>query len=95
LPNNRARRPLRAWLNDRSHQLQRYQWRLGDANHRHLQRHEAAQHHRLHSRLHIDNDATAMSVFRQCATDGSHFYLTDDRATPQTTFQQIGQSNCD
>ncbi|MBK8542708.1 MAG: hypothetical protein IPL62_03500 [Caulobacteraceae bacterium] len=42
--------------------------------------------------FHIDNDATAMSVFRQCATDESHFYLADDRTTLQNAFQQIGQS---
>ena len=42
--------------------------------------------------FHIDNDATAMSVFRQCATDDSHFYLADDRATLQEAFRNIGQS---
>lgn len=42
--------------------------------------------------FHIDNDATALSVFRQCATDESHFYLADDRTTLQNAFQQIGQS---
>ncbi len=42
--------------------------------------------------FHIDNDATALSVFRQCATDESHFYLADDRTTLQAAFQQIGQS---
>jgi len=41
--------------------------------------------------FHIDNDATDMSVFRQCATE-SHFYLADDRTTLQNAFQQIGQS---
>ena len=42
--------------------------------------------------FHIDNDATALSVFHQCATDDSHFYLADDRVTLQNAFQQIGQS---
>ncbi|MEQ1809677.1 MAG: hypothetical protein ABL889_07120 [Terricaulis sp.] len=42
--------------------------------------------------FHIDNDATAMSVFRQCATDESHFYLADDRTTLHAAFRQIGQS---
>ncbi|MBX3430452.1 MAG: VWA domain-containing protein [Hyphomonadaceae bacterium] len=42
--------------------------------------------------FHIDNDATALSVFHQCATDDSHFYLADDRTTLQNAFQQIGQS---
>lgn len=42
--------------------------------------------------FHIDNDATAMSVFSQCATDSSHFFLADDRVTLQNAFQQIGQS---
>ncbi len=42
--------------------------------------------------FHIDNDATALSVFHQCATDDSHFFLADDRTTLQTAFRQIGQS---
>ena len=42
--------------------------------------------------FHIDNDATALSVFHQCATDDSHFFLADDRTTLQNAFQQIGQS---
>ncbi|MBL8546986.1 MAG: hypothetical protein JNL81_11020 [Hyphomonadaceae bacterium] len=42
--------------------------------------------------FHIDNDATAMSVFRQCATNDDHFYLADDRATLQEAFRNIGQS---
>ncbi len=42
--------------------------------------------------FHIDNDATAMSVFRRCATNDDHFYLADDRATLQEAFRNIGQS---
>lgn len=42
--------------------------------------------------FHIDNDATALSVFHQCATDDSHFFLADDGTTLQNAFRQIGQS---
>lgn len=42
--------------------------------------------------FHIDNDATALSVFHQCATNDAHFYLADDRATLQEAFRNIGQS---
>ena len=42
--------------------------------------------------FHIDNDATAMSVFSQCATSADHFFLADDGTSLQTTFRQIGQS---
>mgnify|MGYP000878041215 CR=1 FL=1 len=42
--------------------------------------------------FHIDNDATALSVFHQCATDDSHFYLADDGTTLQAAFRNIGQS---
>jgi len=42
--------------------------------------------------FHIDNDATALNVFHQCATDDSHFYLADDGTTLQAAFRQIGQS---
>ncbi len=42
--------------------------------------------------FHIDNDATALSVFSQCATDSSHFFLADDGTSLQNAFRQIGQS---
>ena len=42
--------------------------------------------------FHIDNDATALSVFHQCATDDSHFYLADDGTSLQNAFRNIGQS---
>ena len=42
--------------------------------------------------FHIDNDATAMSVFSQCATSADHFFLADDGTSLQEAFRQIGQS---
>lgn len=42
--------------------------------------------------FHIDNDATALGVFQQCATDAAHFYLADDGTSLQNAFRQIGQS---